>query len=174
MEEVKDMTCPELTDMDKSFYKDYSIEDMQKKEQEIIKELEEAEKEIREHKYTLARSKECPRKQIGSWIATFLKRYECTWEYTKGMFDLITFWEGDSLDITYSYLDSTLRVLGGLKYSGDDYGKVVQINDYFQNVRELYKADAERFINLSIRHNTVMEAMEEYRRLHNIVDEKTE
>ena len=84
-----------------NFYKDYTLEQMESKEQEIIAEIEKTEKDIKEHFYELKRSSDYPRQKIGIDIANFLSRTECTWEYTKGMYDLISFWKSSSLKITY-------------------------------------------------------------------------
>lgn len=84
---------------------------------------------------------------IAKTIAKFIESIEVEWRATLGIYQACKFWSKDfikagNLEVPYNVLDSTLRMLGGLKFKGMTQCKnIMVINNWLSNVHTEYVAD---------------------------------
>lgn len=81
--------------------------------------------------------------QIMQKIIYHLNRNEQSFVYVAGLHALVTIWKRAELSkIPYGVYDSTLRILGQLKYKGDaEWVEIMVINTYLQRAHEAYTRD---------------------------------
>ena len=83
------------------------------------------------------------------------------WQYTLGMVGMYDFWDGkQQTKIPYAQLDSILRTLGGMQFSGyEEWAKVIAINKFFEGLREQYVEVTQKAYDVATRHQMLMDAM---------------
>lgn len=96
-------------------------------------------------------------------IAEFVATQEVEWSYTLGMYELHKLWKAVPETVQYHAYDSTLRILGGLKYKGfESWKKILAVNDFLGACHETYVRDTAYMIYLSNLHNVVIDALKKF------------
>lgn len=143
------------------------LETLKKKEQTIIKELEEYDSYLDQVTYTLPKEKSVKGETISidviaKLIVDFVDTMEVDFQYTLGLYELSKFWQGNPKEVRYKVFDSTLRCLGGLKFKGfDSWKNILTVHEYLSSCQEDYKRDLAYYIYLSSKHNAIMDKMKE-------------
>lgn len=136
-----------------------TLEELEKIEQEVIAEAEAVDKEVNEKQFTLEKKGYT---DLANNIRALLDKQTVQWQYTVALVAMYEFWDPKKMPETvpYAMLDSTLRTLGQQTFSGYAEAKaVVNINAYFETIREEYAALTEKIYDVASKHNVVMEAM---------------
>lgn len=136
-----------------------TLEELEKIEQEVIAEAEAVDQEVNGKKFEL---KEEGYKELAENIRMMLDKQTVQWQYTIALIAMYEFWDPEKKPetVAYAMLDSTLRNLGQLSFTGYDECKaVVNINAYFETIRVEYAALTEKIYDVASKHNVVMDAM---------------
>lgn len=118
---------------------DKSLEEILEIEKQVIKEADELNEKISKYEFHLPTK---GYKEAADAICYFLNTQTVTWQYTVGMITMYEFWNPTKNPKTVGYpmFDGTLRTLGELKFTGyNEWKKVIQINDYFKDLRDEYQ-----------------------------------
>lgn len=103
------------------------------------------------------------RETVCKQIAELIENNEVEWSYTLGLYELSKLWRTAPETIQYHAYDSTLRVLGGMKYKGrDQWRKILTINEFMGCCHEEYMRDTAYMLYLSNLHNVVIDALKKY------------
>ncbi|MBQ1570581.1 MAG: hypothetical protein IIZ78_05600 [Clostridiales bacterium] len=170
----KETVLPNLDELNKQYeeelakykneLKNVMTEKLASEEERWLKELEEYDKYIKDRKYKLPAKvtfdgTEYTKQRVATMIKTFLgEKLELEWKYAQGMYDMCHWWAAPKAEISYAYLDSTLRILDQLKYKGiREWENILIINDYFKQSTAEYQLDVAKLIHLSQMHNAVMD-----------------
>ena len=119
----------------------------------IIEESKELDAEVANIKYDLDDNG-----QTGSFeaIRYFLNKQEVQWNYTLGIIELYEFFNVKQKTINFATLDTVLRMLGSLKFTGyDEWKKVSLVNDYFTSVAQDYRDLTDEIYNIGERYDAV-------------------
>lgn len=96
-------------------------------------------------------------------IAEMIENNEVEWSYTLGLYDLSKLWRAAPEVIQYHAYDSTLRILGSMKYKGrDQWRKILTINNFLGSCHEEYMKDTAYMLYLSNLHNVVIDALKKF------------
>lgn len=137
-----------------------NLEELLAKEQEIIKEADEINEKISNYQFKL-NSKGY--KDVADAIRYFLDKQEVQWQYTVGLITMYDFWNPtkNPKQVTYPMFDSTVRTLGEMKFKGyTEWKYVVQINDYFKDIRDEYAELTETIWDNATKHNIILERLD--------------
>lgn len=136
-------------------------------ESDLMKEFKEYDEYIKNQSYPAQDSVEYDGTvykagQIREKIISFLNRLEVEFRATLGILQAIRFWKemnGDS--IPYPVYDSTVRLLGTLKFKGEqDCLDVLLINNYFAPTHSEYAKDTTWVQFLTAKHQLILDSME--------------
>ena len=133
--------------------------ELEELEQEYIKKADELDKE------TAAKMFELPTEnyaEVAKGIRMFLNKQTIQWQYTLGMKVLYEYWnpEVQPKEINYPTLDSTLRTIGELQFTGyEEWCAVVNINAFMEPLREQYIEVTEKVYELAAYHNIIMDEL---------------
>ena len=133
-----------------------TLEELKVLEQEIVKEAEEADKEVSSKEFKLDKKNY---KIIAQGIRNLLDKKTVQWQFTLGMVAMYDFWDPEKNPgkVLYPMLDGTLRALGDATFTGyDEWAMVVVINKYFEPLREQYTVVTQRIYDAASKHNVVM------------------
>jgi len=136
-----------------------SRKQLEELEQEYIAKAEEMDKETSEKMFELPEENY---KAVAEGIRMFLDKQTIGWQYTLGMKVLYEYWnpEVQPKEINYPTLDSTLRTLGELQFTGyKEWCAVVDINKFMEPLREEYIAVTEKVYEIAAYHNIIMDAL---------------
>lgn len=102
------------------------------------------------------------RNEITAKIVGFLNRIEVQFQATLGLYQCIRFWKTrGSGKIPYGAFDSTLRMLGTLKFKGEqDCFDILVTNNWFTAAHDSYSRDNIWTQYLHAKHNAIMQALE--------------
>lgn len=102
------------------------------------------------------------RNEITNKIVGFLNRIEVQFQATLGLYQCIRFWKTRGTGkIPYGAFDSTLRMLGTLKFKGEqDCFDILVTNNWFTAAHDAYSRDNIWTQYLHAKHQRIMEAME--------------
>lgn len=128
-------------------------------EQEYIKKADDIDKETASTMFELPTENY---KAVAEGIRMFLNRQTIQWQYTLGMKVLYEFWnpEVQPKEINYPTLDSTLRTIGELQFTGyDEWCAVVNINAFMEPLREKYVEVTEKVYDVAAHHNIIMDEL---------------
>lgn len=102
------------------------------------------------------------RSEITNKIVNFLNRIEVQFQATLGLYQCIRFWKTRGAGkIPYGAFDSTLRMLGTLKFKGEqDCFDILVTNNWFTAAHDSYSRDNIWTQYLHARHNAIMQALE--------------
>lgn len=103
------------------------------------------------------------KKTACNMIVDFIASQEVEWSYTLGLFELCKIWKSCPETIQYHAYDSTLRILGGMKYKGyESWRKILTINEFLGSCHEEYMRDTAYMLYLSNLHNIVIDALKKF------------
>lgn len=137
-----------------------SLEELEKLEQEIIAEADKNGEELSKIEYDMPKENY---KEAAKAIRMFLDKQSVQWQYTLGMVAMYDFWnpEKPQSKIAYPYLDSILRTLGGLSFTGyEEWAAVVALNKFFEPLQEAYRESIQETYDIAAKHDLVMRAMD--------------
>lgn len=174
-ESLKDMQLEEVTNALEADVVAYAEEiantpkeELTKKEEELMEEFKAYDERIKDTTYELPKeitfegetfkANEVHRKIIG-----FLNKLEVDFRATLGIWQAIRFWKNvTDQKVPYHVYDSTVRLLGTLKFKGEqECYDVLIVNNYFSGTHAEYSKDTTYLQYLSVKHNTILKAMEE-------------
>ena len=89
-------------------------------------------------------------------IKYFLNTQKVKWNYALGIITLYEYFDQAQKTITFAMLDTVLRLLGSLEYTGyDEWKKVSLVNDYFTPVAVDYRELTDKIYDLGERYAAV-------------------
>lgn len=135
------------------------LEELEKEECAIIEEIDKHNKYVSTCKLKLP---ENGRKVAFTAIQSLLDRQKMQWTYAIMMAKIYKVFDpdGDAEDVEFNILDTMLRTLSSLEYTGyEDWHKCELINDYFEPIRDEYVSISERSYELAEKHVVVDETM---------------
>lgn len=132
-----------------------SVEELKKIEAEVIKECEKIDDEVANTEFDMPVENYS---DVAKAIKYFLDKQTVQWQYTLGMVAMYDFWDEKRPEkIPYAQLDSVLRTIGNLQFTGyNEWAMVVVINKYFEPLREEYTKVTQRIYDAATKHNVVM------------------
>lgn len=140
-----------------------STEELDEKEKEIIKEMEEFDEFVNETKYTLPDSvefegKKIQRRDIQSKFIYYLSNQEQSWEYVPTLYTLCKIWKDEgTTEVTHGVLDSTIRILGQLKFRGmSEWRDLMIIDRYLDPIIATYGKNTSYQIAMGHKHNAII------------------
>ena len=139
-----------------------TVEELNSAEAELVTIMNDYDAQLVNTKYELSKSIEYggekyTKSAISVMIIDFINRMEVDWQYTLGMYELVRLWQGIGTKITYKEYDSTLRVLGQVKYKGyDDWKHILAVNEFLMVPQEAYARDNVYMAYLAELHNIVI------------------
>lgn len=174
-EELLGKSQQELQEMMESDLRDFSAmaaelteEEVIEQEQQLMEVMNENEEFLKTVTYQLPTECEFDgtvykADTITKQIAEMIENNEVEWSYTLGMYDLCKLWRGNIMEIPYHAYDSTLRILGGMKYKGrEQWRKILTINDFLHPSHEEYVKDTSYTLYLSSRHNVLIDMLKKF------------
>lgn len=140
-----------------------TLEELDEKEKEIIAEMEEYDKYINAYEYKLPEyvnfeGKKVSLKEIRGKFIYFITNFEINWELVPTMYELCRIWKQDNItSVTHGVLDSTIRILGKLKFRGySEIRDMKMLDMYFDPIIESYGKHTSYQIAMGHRHNEIM------------------
>ena len=135
-----------------------TLPELQEIEKQIVAEADKIDKEISETTFDLPKENY---ETVADAIKYFLNKQTVQWQYTLGMVGMYDFWDGKhQTKIPYAQLDSILRTLGGMQFTGyEEWAKVIAINKFFEGLREQYVEVTQKAYDVATRHQMLMDAM---------------
>lgn len=135
-----------------------TLQELQEIEKQIVAEADKIDKEISETTFDLPKENY---ETVADAIKYFLNKQTVQWQYTLGMVGMYDFWDGKhQTKIPYAQLDSILRTLGGMQFTGyEEWAKVIAINKFFEGLREQYVEVTQKAYDVATRHQMLMDAM---------------
>ena len=102
------------------------------------------------------------RAEITTKIVSFLNRIEVQFQATLGLYQCIRFWKTRGAGkVPYGAFDSTLRMLGTLKFKGEqDCFDILVTNNWFTAAHDQYSRDNIWTQYLHARHQAIMQTLE--------------
>lgn len=140
--------------------KNKTLEELEQLEKEIIAEADKNGEDLGKMEFDMPRENY---EVVAENIRKFLNKQSVQWQYTLGLVSMYDFWDPKNYKgkIPYPYLDSILRTLGGLNYTGyDEWAAVVAINKFFEPLHKAYMEATNTTYEIAGRHDAVMKEME--------------
>ena len=144
------------------------VEELKKLEDELMLDFDEYDAYIKKVRYSLPGEVEyngnkMTAKDIKKSIVYLLNQIEVDFRSTLGVYQAIRYWkEVKDNDIDYAPYETTLRLLGTLKYKGESsFLEILIINNWFASAHEAYKKDVIWHGYLSSLHNDILKRMDE-------------
>jgi len=95
-------------------------------------------------------------KEAWNAIQTFLNKQSVKWNYTVGLITLYDFFDKSQKKISFAMLDTVLRLLGSLEYTGyTEWKMVTTINDYFTPIAADYRDVTDQIYDVAERYALV-------------------
>lgn len=113
--------------------------DLKTFEDQLVQENYEYDENLKEAEYELPEGIEFEgghysRSEIGNSIIYLLNKMEVKFSETLGVHEMVQFWKNNPTTIKHPVLDSILRILQTLTFSGDkEWVRILSINAYIQN-----------------------------------------
>ena len=176
-EDVKDKSVSELQEIlendhaaFEAIVKSLSKKELEEQESVVVQALTDYDTYLDSVQYDLAENVEFDHRQfdkvqICNNIVDFVNKQEVDWQYSLGMYQLCKLWKAigkgkNEAKIDYKALDSTLRILGGVKYKGyEEWRNILAVNQYMTNIHDEYNKDTTYMIYLSHLHNSILNEM---------------
>lgn len=136
-----------------------TLDELRAIEQEIIKEADALDEKIKVTTFKLSKKNY---KEAAEAIRYLLNKQSVQWQYALTYVAMFDFWDPEKQpkEVAYAMLDSTLRTLGQLQFTGyNEWCAVIAINKYFETIQEDYVNVTESVYDVASKHNIVMEAM---------------
>lgn len=137
---------------------DKSKEELEAIEKELIDEATKIDKEVAKTEYDLPTENYAA---VAEAVRYFLDKQSVQWQYSLAMVSMYDFW-GDkpAKKIPYAQLDTILRTLGGMQFTGyKEWAMVVAVNKFFEPLREAYMETTSKVYDVATKHNVVMELL---------------
>lgn len=153
--------------------------ELEKLEQDIIKEQDKVKEFIKTVTFDLPAEvlydgERFGARDIVNKIIYFLNKKEVEWQYTRGMLELVKFWKTDNCKptkIEYGAYDSTLRLLNQIPYKGyTEWRDINAVNEYFKGAHESYSKDTLWVYFASNKQNIVVDRMKQLDDLKNEIE----
>ena len=139
--------------------KEMSLDELKAYEQEIIKEAEKVDKETSELEFDMPKENY---PEVANGIRMILDKKTVEWRFTLGMISMYDFWNPQERQskISYPMLDSTLRTIGEMRFTGySEWAAVVVINKYMEDLRQAYVDATEKIYDIAAKHNAVLDEL---------------
>ena len=139
--------------------KQMDVDALKALEQEIIKEAENLDNETSNLEFDMPKENY---KEVAEGIRMILDKKTVEWRFTLGMISMYDFWNPSvrPSKITYPMLDSTLRTIGDMRFTGySEWAAVVAINKYMEGLREKYVEATEKIYDVAAKHNAVLDEL---------------
>lgn len=137
-----------------------SEEQLKAKEEEVVKEADEVNKEVQSATIELPTN----HKDAFTAIRKLLGKVKVQWQYATAMAEMYDFWnpaKKKAGSVEYGLLDATLRYLGQLEFEGyDEWTAVSTINTYFEPIKNEYVAISTKIYDVADKHNAILERMD--------------
>jgi hypothetical protein len=144
-----------------------SVEKLKAREAELMDEFKANDEILAKAAYELPDSIDydgvkLTRSELVNKIIGFLNRIEVEFRATLGIYQGIRFWKtAEKKPIPYGTFDSTLRLLGGLKFKGEkDCYDILVINNWFTSAHEGYSRDNIWTQYLHALHQTILKELD--------------
>lgn len=145
--------------------KNLKKKDLEKEEENLIKIQEDFDIVIGETEYELPDTSEyrgytTSRKDLAAKIIYFLNKLECNWQTSLGVYEAIALWKNIGKTISYATYDSTIRILGSMRFKGEtELRDILIINHFLTSAEQAYLRDTIYIQYLAGKHNAVMQAL---------------
>lgn len=136
-----------------------TLEELKEMEEAIVAEADKTDKEVSEQKFKMSKENYSI---VANAVRDLLDKKTIQWQFTLGLATIYEFWDPDHMpeEIAYPMLDSTLRTLGELSFTGyKEWAAVVAINKYFEPIRDEYIATTEKVYDVASKHNALIDAI---------------
>lgn len=139
--------------------------DLEKEEENLIKIQEDFDIVIGETEYELPDTSEyrgytTSQKDLAAKIIYFLNKLECNWQTSLGVYEAIALWKSIGKTISYATYDSTIRILGSMRFKGEtELRDILIINHFLTSAEQAYLRDTIYIQYLAGKHNAVMQAL---------------
>lgn len=150
---------------------DFSLEDLKAAEAELMEQFKQNEEYLSQVEYELQNELDydkqtVTRNELAKKVVGFLDTIEVPFQATLGLYQCIRFWETEGSSktkkIPYGAYDSTLRMLGNLKFKGkEDCFNILVVNNWFATAHGAYLRDNIWTTYLSALHQAIMKSMEQ-------------
>lgn len=150
-----------------------TLEELQNLEAEVIADAEANDERVSKLEFDLPKENY---KVVAEGIRKLLNKQTVQWQYTLGLVGMYDFWnpEKKSKKIPYAQLDSILRTLGSMSFTGyDEWSAVVAINKYFEVLHNAYVDATEATYDIASKHDIIIRKMDALKKV-NTEDEKKE
>lgn len=135
-----------------------SLTNMTKEELEALaakltEESKETDSKVANLNYTLENKGQ---KEAWNAIQSFLDKQSVKWNYALGLITLYDFFDKSQKQISFAMLDTILRLLGSLEYTGyAEWKMVTTINDYFTPIAADYRDVTDQIYDVAERYALV-------------------
>lgn len=135
-----------------------SLTNMTKEELEALaakltEESKETDSKVANLNYTLENKGQ---KEAWNAIREFLDKQSVKWNYALGLITLYEFFDKSQKKISFAMLDTVLRLLGSLEYTGyTEWKMVTTINDYFTPIATDYRDVTDQIYDVAERYALV-------------------
>ena len=163
-----------LNDASKKFQdslKGLTRDELAEIEKELIEEFTENDEYIKNRSYSLPKevtfqidNETIPSSKIDDLIINFLNKIEVQYGLSLGIYQGIKFWKEhmSGAEVPYGVYDSTLRLLGQLKFRGEsECRSILQVNDYLHEAHPGYLVDSNWVYFLAGKHQAILAAYKE-------------
>ena len=140
--------------------KSLTLEELEAREQEIIKKADENDNRVGETTFDLPKDNY---KVVAGAIQYFLNKKTVEWQFTLGLVTMYEFWDPEKFakKISYPMLDSTLRTLGDMQFTGyEEWAMVVAVNKYFEVLHPQYAEVTESIYDIANEHNAIIDELQ--------------
>jgi hypothetical protein len=142
----------ELSDFKKSLV-EMTEEQLRDLAAKLIEESKELDARVSQTEYKLATKGQ---KDAFEAIKYFLNTQKVKWNYALGIITIYEYFDQAQKNITFAMLDTVLRLLGSLEFTGyDEWKKVSLVNDYFTSVAQDYRDLTDEIYNIGERYAAV-------------------
>ena len=142
----------ELSDFKKSLT-EMTEEQLRELAAKLVEESKELDGRVSQTEYTLPTKGQ---KDAFEAIKYFLNTQKVKWNYALGIITIYEYFDQAQKTITFAMLDTVLRLLGSLEFTGyDEWKKVSLVNDYFTSVAQDYRDLTDEIYNIGERYAAV-------------------
>lgn len=137
-----------------------SLEELEKMEQEYIQKQDKNAEELGKMEFDMPKDNY---EIVANGIRKFLDKQSVQWQYALGMVGMYDFWDPKKRQdkIPYPHLDSILRTLGGLQFTGyEEWSAVIAINKFFEPLHKAYIEATQETYDLATYHSAIMDEMQ--------------
>lgn len=142
----------ELSDFKKSLV-DMTEDQLRELAAKLIEDSKELDARVSKTEYTLPTKGQ---KDAFEAIKYFLNTQKVKWNYALGIITIYEYFDQAQKTVTFAMLDTVLRLLGSLEYTGyDEWKRVSLVNDYFTPVAQDYRDLTDEIYNIGERYAAV-------------------